>query len=200
MTVKVSKALALSAIALGTAFILSGCAMKTMKAYGECSGKQTGGGECKIGMEVIWEGDGGGKKSIYNSLLSTLDVLPDAASFELDTSGSTIPYPSNGSVVLRVKNSSTGAISASQTFAWIRTGTVIRVADPAAVNAWIYSNVGSGDSLSYDLAPFHSAYGNGLQVIAGQAKQEGITKASYYLEFEGRECVNHPSPHLCMEM
>lgn len=104
-------------------------------------------------MEVIWEGDGGGKKSIYNSLLSSLSVLPDAAMFELDTSGSTIPYPATGNAVLRVKNVATGAISASQTFSWVRTGTVIRVADPNAVNAWIYANVGNGDALSYDLLP-----------------------------------------------
>lgn len=200
MVVKISKVLALSAMALSSALILSGCAMKSVRAYGECSGTQAGGGECKAGVEVIWEGGGDGKKSLYNSLLSTLDVLPDAATFELDTSGSTIPYPSAGSAVLRVKNSATGAISASQTFSWVRTGTVIRVADPNAVNAWIYANVGNGDSLSYDLVPFDSAYGSGLQVIAGQAKQEGVTKASYYLEFEGRDCVNHPSPHLCMEM
>ncbi|WP_369040061.1 hypothetical protein [Stenotrophomonas maltophilia] len=200
MTVNVSKAISLSAIALSTAMMLSGCNAKMIKAYGECSGKQSGGGECKVGMEVIWESDGGGKKSIYNSLISSLSSIPDAATFELDTSGSTIPYPATGSVVLRVKNSSTGVISASQTFAWVRTGTLIRAADPSAVNAWIYSNVGNGDSMSYDLVPFHSSYGDGLQVIAGQAKQEGVTKASYYLEFAGRDCVNHPSPHLCIEM
>ena len=192
--------LAASTIALGSALLFTGCHLQSVRAYGECSGKQAGGGECKAGMEVIWEGDGGGKKSIYNSLLSSLSVLPDAATFELDTSGSTIPYPATGNAVLRVKNVATGAISASQTFSWVRTGTVIRVADPNVVNAWIYANVGNGDALSYDLLPFHSAYGNGPQVIAGQAKQEGITKASYYLEFEGRDCVNHPSPHLCMEM
>lgn len=55
--------LAASTIALGSALLFTGCNLKSVRAYGECSGKQAGGGECKAGMEVIWEGDGGGLNS-----------------------------------------------------------------------------------------------------------------------------------------
>lgn len=70
-----------------------------------------GGGECKIGMEVIWEGDGGGKKLIYNFFFFMLDVFLDVVSFELDMLGFIIFYLLNGSVVFCVKNLLIGVIS-----------------------------------------------------------------------------------------
>lgn len=39
MIVKVLKVLVFFVIVLGMVFILSGCVMKIMKVYGECSGK-----------------------------------------------------------------------------------------------------------------------------------------------------------------
>lgn len=173
---------------------LPGCNLhvKSVRAYGECSGKSGAGGECKAGAEVIWEG--GGKR---NFLAQLVNALPDAASFQLDTSGSTIPYPSSGSVTLQVKNSASGAIVAAQQFQWVKTGTVIKLANADSANNWLYANMGEGDALSYDLVPFRSRYGAGPQVIAGQAKYEGATQASYTVQFSGGSCSIHNTNQPC---
>jgi hypothetical protein len=140
-----------------------------------------------------WERDG--KK---NFLAQLANALPDAASFQLDTAGSTIPYPSSGFVTLQVKNSATGVLVAAQRFQWAKTGTVIKIANADSANTWLYANMGSGDSLSYDLDPFRSNYRPGPQTIAGQVQYEGTTQASYLVNFRGGNCsinnTNQPCP------
>lgn len=185
---------AASIILCASTLLLTACDhnTRTIRAYGECNGKMGGGGECKVGAEIKWERDG--KKSFLAQLS---DALPDAASLQLDTHGSSIPYPNSGLVTLQVKSASTGAVIAAQQFQWTKTGTVIRLANPDSANTWLYANMGSGDMLSYDLVPFRSNYRPGPQTIAGQVKYEGNTQASYIVEFSAGNCGNHNSNQPC---
>ena len=185
----------------------SGCSLKLTKlrAYSECTNGRAGGGECKTGAEAVWERDPGGGKKGFGSILTfaaqTMGALPDAAGFELDTAGSTIPYPAAGSFVVSLTDTSTGQVQAARSFPWIRIGTVIRAQNADAVNDWAYANAGTADKISYDVVPFRSNYGGGAQGIAGSAKYEGSVQATSSVHFDGGpECQRRPnSPHLCRD-
>lgn len=168
--------------------------------YGECSNKMTGGGECKAGFEVKWEGGGSGPNKLLASLLNSSSQIPDAAQFAMDISGSTIPYPSSGTGTVFLKNSATGTVVAARSFNWIRSGNIIRAQSPDAINSWAYSNIGNSDSVSYELSRFNSNYGPGLQTIASTGRYEGTTVAAHSATFYGgRDCIHHPSPLLCRD-
>lgn len=202
IVMKALSSIGMSIIAATSIISLSSCAHFTSaRVYGECNNKFGGGGECKVGAEAKWESGGGnGKESIIASILSTMNITPDAGSYELDTSGSTIPYPSSGTFVVSLKNSSTDVVQAAKVFAWVKTGSVIRASDPDAINDWAYANAGTADAISYELLPFASNYGSGQQTIAGQSKYEGSTQATFSANFDGgSDCIRHPSPHLCMQ-
>ena len=195
----------LSLISIGTA----GCATynTSVRAYGECSAKAGGGGECKAGAEVKWEkkaggggGGGGGKENIINALArAALDLTADAAQFQIDTSGSTIPYPSTGAVSVMLVRSSDNVVVAAQSFAYVKSGTIIRLADPDAVNSWAYANAGDADSIRYETASFTSAF-QGQKTMAVATKYEGQSLASFTATVYGNPpCTTYPSPNLCQQ-
>jgi len=146
---------------------------------------------------MIWEGDRSGKMMSIFSLLQGLAVVPDAAQFELDTTGSTIPYPADGWVTLRLVDTSSGAVRSTGRFKWRRAGAIIKLSAPDAVNSWVYSSTGGGDSLTYEFDAFTSNYSSGPQTIAGKAKYEGATHASYTTTFSSGGCGTHNSPQPC---
>jgi len=173
---------------------LTGCPKFTkMTVRGECTAASAG-GNCKVSAEATWES----RQKLLGSLLAAMDFVPDAGSYQLDTVGSTVPYPNRGTLVVSLTDSTTGEVQAAQTFSWIRTGTVLKAESPDAINEWAYANAGSADKISYSLTPFRSSYGAGRQVIAGQSKYEGSTYAEYSVTFEGRNCPIHPVTQLCM--
>lgn len=188
-------------LALGLVSLLGGCAsFKYARVYGECTNKIGGGGECKVGAEARWEGGGQQQQKFVANLLSAMSIAPDAASYTLDVAGSTIPYPTTGTLIVVLKDSTTGSVQAAQSFAWVRAGTIIRAADPDAVNNWAYANAGTADTISYELTRFNSSYGSGQQVIAGNSKYDGATQTTYSVVFDGgRNCIKDPSPLLCQK-
>lgn len=155
-----------------------------------------GGGSCKVGAEAVWES----KKGFLADILSKTILAPDAGSYQLDVSGSTIPYPSNGTMVVTLKNSASGNVVAAQTFQWTRTGSVISASHPDSINNWAYSYAGAADSISYELSQFRSAYGSGLQTIAASSYYESTRGAGFTATFLGGSgCERHPRTGLCME-
>lgn len=178
---------------------LPGCAnFKSARAYGECQSPIGGGvgGSCKLGAEAVWES----KKSFMNTLLSKTGLAPDAGSYSLDVSGSTIPFPTGGNMVVTLKDSETGSTIAAQTFAWTRVGTVITASNPDSINSWAYAYAGLADTVSYELASFRSAYGPGLQTIAANSYYESTHGAGFSKTFfGGSDCPRHPVTNLCRD-
>ena len=153
--------------------------------------------------EVKWERSPPPPKPSNNflaSLAQSSEVLPDAAQYVLDINGSTIPYPSYGTMTVRLVDSSTGMTVASRVFDWVRSGTLIRAKYPDSINQWAYSYGESADSVNYELTKFASSYGGGMQRIAGASSYEGSTISSYSSQFYGGPtCTTYPSPHLCQD-
>lgn len=176
---------------------LTGCnlRLKSVRVYGECTSSTASGGSCKSGVDATWE-PGGKQFAPLLALVAEADIVPDAAQFSLDTAGSTIPYPASGTVVVKLKVSSTGATQATKSFGWVRNGTIIKLQDPDAVNAWALANAGDADNINYQLAPFYSAYGSGTKTIAGAAKDGAETLASFHNTFIN-DCPRYPTPDLC---
>lgn len=184
------------------ALALSGCSMefKEARLRGECT-KTDSGGECKIEGEVRWGPPPPpmDPESLMPSILANA-TLPDAALHVLDVSSSTIPIPTSGTMTVRLVDSRSGKIVASQMFAWEGIRGRIRAKDPNAINDWAYRNLGTADTLKYELTKFHSAYGSGPQRISGTSTYEGVPVAGFSSQFYGGPaCTTYPSPHLCQE-
>lgn len=182
-------------LAVSLATLSTGCAATFTKArvYGECSNRAGGGGECKVGAEATWEKSG----PMFAAALEAMNISADAQSYELDTSGSTIPYPAQGDFVVSLSDSATGTVQAARTFRWIKVGTVLKAEDPNSINEWAYANSGSSDKITYEVVKFRSSYSSGQQVIAGQSRYEGNTQATYSVAFDGTSCPRIPTPTPC---
>jgi hypothetical protein len=157
---------------------------------------------CDTTKKCSIEGEIGGtfpkSQSLSYAMLSTSDVS-DAADFYIETSGSTIAYPATGTVTINLINSSTGAIRASKLFAWTRTGTVIKLTDPSAVNAWAAASGGDADSMKYRMTRFQSDYGIGNQTIAAASVYEGTVTATATSTFQSCTPPGVYSPYPCAQ-
>jgi hypothetical protein len=155
--------------------------------------------DCKVGGKVGGSWGGGGKQqmiSLAAAVLAAADVA-DAALFEIDVSGSTIPYPASGTTTLTLKDTITGVVQAAAQFAWYRIGSIIRLSDPDAVNNWALANGGSANELSYQMTPFSAANIYGEHSISVASKYAGQTTAAATSTFY--RCSTYPSPYQCMQ-
>lgn len=192
MRSKLISAIALSAISLS----LSGCASTgTWEVNGKCSGLPRS-PNCEIGGKIggTWGGSGNKLTTLAQKMAIAADVA-DAAQFSIDVSGSTILYPATGIVTLTLKNTASGTTLATTDFDWTRSGSIIKLTDPDAVNNWALASGGSANELSYKIKPFPMSSGYGQQVISVQSTYEGNVTASasstYY------RCTSYPSPYAC---
>lgn len=187
----------LATVVVGT----SGCGLQLTKVrmYGECTNRIGGGGECKSGAEAVWEPRDNKLRIFAISAVQAMGILPDAGAYELDTAGSTIPYPATGTFVVTLTDTSTGQVQAAASFPWVKVGTILKAQNPTAINDWAYANAGTADKVSYEIVPFRSNYGGGQQIIAGQAKYEGSTQSTFSVAFDGGSACNNRDPvtHLC---
>lgn len=173
----------LATLVAASTFGLSGCAGTTeIRASASC---QSGAG-CKAEASVVWKSQ---PKSVITgktqrsglAAVTSSSTTGDAGLFVIDTSGSTTAIPSTGSVTLALSSSFSGAVLAARTFGWVRSGTEIRLADPAAVNSWLDANSGGADTLDYDLTPFTPTTVEGLNTFATQSVYAGeVVAASTY--------------------
>ncbi|MDG2523803.1 hypothetical protein P6166_00315 [Stenotrophomonas sp. HITSZ_GD] len=147
-----------------------------------------------------WEkGDGGGKNPlrIADFAAYALDATPDAALWEMDTAGSQIPYPATGTVSVMLMRSADNVVVAAQTFSYVKSGTIVRLADPDAVNNWAYANAGDADSIKYETAPFVSMF-QGEKTTSIAAKYASEQQASFSATVYGNpRCTTYPSPYQC---
>lgn len=134
--------------------------------------------KCQAGGEISGTlGGGGGSPQLRSSMLMAT-TIPDAAQFYIDTTGSTVAYPATGTVTISLINSSTKSVQAAKLFAWTRSGSIIRLTDPNAVNAWASVNGGSADKMTYQMTRFQADYGIGDQQIKVTSVYEGTATAS----------------------
>lgn len=98
---------------------------------------------------------------------------------------------------MKLVRSSDGNVVASRSFEWVRTGAIIRFADPDAVNDWAYAYAEDADTLAYDTGDFSSSFA-GYQTMKLAQKYENVTQASDITTvYGGRDCSEYPSPDLC---
>lgn len=137
-------------------------------------------GKCQSGKGCEVEGSiEGVVKSSGSTLVSRIygsTQTFDAASFRLDTTGSTLDVPTSGLVSINLVESTSGATVTSATVPWRREGPSIVLSKPDAVNGWALAHGGNADSLTYKLHPFPapSTYAE-LQVTS---IYEGVANAS----------------------
>lgn len=164
-------------LAGGSCLVLSGCAGWSVTAETGCSQTFPGNGQVTCDARVS------ATKQLGNRMLSMASqalsgALPDASAFSMNTSGSTVAYPSTGQVTITLTDSSSNSVVAAQTFPWVKTGYVITLANPAAVNAWAAGIDSSADQVSYQLVPFATEPTPGNNTIAVASVYQGQTSAS----------------------
>jgi len=139
--------------------------------------------KCEAGGEISGTWGGGGGSPQLRSAMLTATTVPDAAQFYIDTTGSTIAYPVTGTVTISLIVSSTNSLQAAKLFAWTRSGNIIRLTDPDAVNAWASANGGNADKMTYKMTRFQSDYGIGDQQMKVTSVYEGTATASATTSF-----------------
>ncbi|WP_456976810.1 hypothetical protein [Luteimonas sp. A277] len=135
-----------------------------------------------------------GMGGALRAMLASTDVLPDAAAFAIDVSGSTLTYPQSGMGVFTLKRAD-NYIVASQAFAWTKVGTLIKFTNPDAVNTWAYSNLGDATQFSFETNSFSPNF-TGTRVVSLASKYEGQTTSSFHTLVSG-ECQG-VTQHQCM--
>jgi len=164
------------------------CSGAQYKVSGECST----GGNCTVRGEISGTlplAPEGGFAAIMAAVVGSID----AGSFYLDVSDSTVVVPATGYVTVGLVDSVTGTTQTSKVFPWIRSGSVIALRDPTAVNTWATANGGVADSVKYDLHQFQADESPGWNTLAIAAEYEGATEAFATTTWKGAQlCPNDP--------
>lgn len=137
----------------------------------------------------------GNSVPLAERLLSSANVV-DASELELDVSGTSFSYPLTGTVTLILTDRSTNSIQAARQFGWIRSGTILRLADSDAVNAWAAAEGGTANYLTYRLAPVRTSV-PGEHTASIKTLYDGVVRATATTSFT--VCTRHPSPYPCMQ-
>ncbi|MEW6169888.1 MAG: hypothetical protein AB1651_19720 [Pseudomonadota bacterium] len=124
---------------------------------------------------------------IKNKNATVADVQSfDAVQASLQLSGNVPVVATNGSVILHLYNGST--LVAASGFGWLRSGSVVRFASPAVVNAWIQAHAQPTYRLEYSLdgmtySPVQGS--NTLAVSLYYAGNHVATSSSGWSEYGG---------------
>lgn len=114
----------------------------------------------------------------------------DAASISLEIS-STAAIPATGLVDIDLIDSTDGSVQASGTFAWIKSGNDLVLANPNAINNWALTNGGTADAMTYVLHPFVITPVSGVNSMTVSAQVDGVTTTSAstsWLSYRGSTC------------
>lgn len=166
------KRVMLCVVAIGSCLALVGCNWEI-------------GVSCKTQFSVTCEGHGTIKGSFDTQArlgpnrYSSQSLILDAASVSLDTTGSTMAYPSQGQITVSLINSTNGVVVAARTFDWTRSGSILVFSNPVLVNSWLsdYSSSGA-DTATYQLVPFATSLVEGSNTISIASRYAGTTTAS----------------------
>lgn len=137
-----------------------------------------------IGVQESWPLFQGAPMGVHTNVASSFD----AALYSVDVSQSTVTVPQQGDVTIELMDSSTGAVLATSTFAWTRTGTTIRLADPGAVNAWAQQDGSNADAVKYQMAQFQTSQHEGLNTLTMTDAYDGTVEASASTTWRGPPC------------
>lgn len=149
-------------------------------------------GKCTKSANVGIQGSWDMVKSLAMGAHMNLAGSYDAALYTVDVSQSTVTVPSHGNVTVKLMNSSTGAVLASRTFGWTRTGATIRLSDPGAVNVWAQQNGSGADAVKYQMAPFTTSQSQGLNTLTMTDEYDGEIQASASTTWRGPQCPLDP--------
>ncbi len=169
----------LVAMIAASGLALTGCETTTTST-GTCNG----GGSCGAGGGIGW------LNGTQARILSSVPI--DAAGVVLDTSGSTIAYPSTGTVTLSLFNAS-GAVVASKSFPWVRSGAGLIFSSPAAVNQWESANNNGVSQINYQLAPFTAGFLAGTNTMSIATTYQGVTLSHFSSTFKSARGSQCPS-------
>lgn len=150
------------------------------KCSGEASARVecNGGGCTKTGeIKGTWEFK---EKSALENILISTDTF-DAAQWKVALGGSNVSLPANGTVLLKLVDSSANTVVASRIFGWHRSGSVLLLSNPDAVNDWAVANAGPADSIFYETGAFLTSEGTGTNnlVMSDVYENEQLTYAAY---------------------
>lgn len=176
---------------------LAGCRNETSwSVEGSCNNKSN----CSITGKIGGAFGGGGEPlPLYGCVLAAAATeIADAALFELDLGGSSFTYPSNGQVTLTLTDSASGAVTAARQFAWARSGNVLKLSDPNAVDSWASSEGGTTTEIGYTLGHVHVDALLGDNVISIISRYQGQQTAASVSFFN--VCTKDPSPYSCAEI
>lgn len=171
---------------------LTACAGATWNVKVVCKPDGDCHGEGSIGGTIPPRGN---SVPLAERLLSSANVV-DASELELDVSGTSFSYPLTGTVTLILTDRSTNSIQAARQFGWIRSGTILRLADSDAVNAWAAAEGGTANDLTYRLAPVRTSV-PGEHTASIKTLYDGVVRATATTSFT--VCTRHPSPYPCMQ-
>lgn len=152
------------------ALSMAGCATVPVKPNIEC---RTDSNACEVDGALTAVFKRNGQYSLLQALLDSTATF-DAASISLEIS-STAAIPLNGQVDIELIDSTNGSVQASGTFAWIKSGNDLLLANPDAVNSWALSNGGTADAMTYVLHPFIVTPVSGTNSMTVSAQVDGVT-------------------------
>ncbi|WP_077444612.1 hypothetical protein [Rhodanobacter sp. C05] len=116
--------------------------------------------------------------------VATMKATISAADLYIETAGTDFALATTGNAALTISDSN-GAILASSSFPWVRSGTKLTFQNPAAIQSWLNqypSAAGIGAKLSYGSIP---ADGNDhfmSTVVVYQGVQQASTSATFSAE------------------
>lgn len=124
------------------------------------------------------------RKSPSTSTIEGINVETetfDAALWTVSLSGSTVDVPNYGTALLKLVDSSTNTMIASQNFGWYRSGAVLLLSNPNAVNDWAINNSGTADTISYETAEFLTSENVGANklVMTDRYENDQLASATY---------------------
>lgn len=160
------------------AIVLSGCDVSVQpKVFpgGAVGGQVKVKGDLWNLLVPFAKGGDKSQTSLVNASLSAGGF--DAAQLSVDLSGTTIPLPASGVATVQLTYEGSDVVRTQAQFSVIRSGSILKFANSAAVNAWILNTVADGDEvqISYE-APDTSSVGTNTLSMAVVA--EGVTFAS----------------------
>jgi hypothetical protein len=154
------------------------------------------------GAEVIGQVSTTPSAGVTGILSSTIGYTGaiDASSFSLNTTGSSVAWPSTGVIVVAINNSTTGAVISEQSFNFNKVGALVEFANPASVDAWISaSGAPSTSNVTFAVQPFDVVATAGTNTVAVAAQIGGTTMSTSTVTFQGSACdPNIHTPGKCI--
>lgn len=173
------KRMTLAVAVITCSVALAGC---DWEIGGSC--QTSGGGSCEVHGKI------GGSFAVDPELRSAARAYTggspmfDASLVTLDTSGSTMTYPSHGQITVSLIDSTQDITVAARTFDYTKSGSTLVFTNPLVVNSWLagYSN-STADSATYQLVPFGANMNPGPNTLAVASRYSGTTTASVVKHF-----------------